>query len=44
MQRQGDFQIEGRPIGDALSEYMDRVDTTRDLWHGIRDGLSQRRR
>ena len=44
MQRQGDFQIEGRLIGDALSEYMDRVDTTRDLWPGIRDRLSQRRR
>ena len=44
MQRQGDSQIEGRLIGDALSEYMDRVDTTRDLWPGIRDRLSQRRR
>ena len=37
-------RIEERLIGDALSEYMDRVEATRDLWPGIRDRLSQRRR
>ena len=44
MQRQGDSQIEERLIGDALTEHMDRVDATRDLWPGIRDRLIRRRR
>ena len=39
-----DSQIEGRLIGDALSEYMDRVDIGRDLWPGISDRLHQRKR
>ena len=43
MRHQGDSRIEGRLIGDALAEDMDRVDATRDLWPGIRDRLSQRR-
>ena len=41
---QGDSPIEGRLIGDTLSEYMDRIDATRDLWPGIRDRLSWRKR
>ena len=44
MIHRGDYQIEERLIGDALSEYMDRMDATRDLWSGIRERLSQRRR
>ena len=38
------FQIEERLITDTLSEYMDSVDTRRDLWPGIHDRLSQPRR
>ena len=44
MRNQGDSRIDERLIGDALTEHMDRVDPTRDLWPGIRDRLSQRRR
>ena len=44
MRDRGDFRIEERLIADTLSEYMDRVDTGRDLWPDIRDRLSQRRR
>ena len=44
MQRQGDSQIEERLIGDSLTEHMDRVEATRDLWPGIRDRMSRRRR
>ena len=44
MQRQGDSQIEERLIGDSLTEQMDRVEATRDLWPGIRDRLIRRRR
>lgn len=43
MRNQGDSRIEERLIGDALTEHMDRVDLTQDLWPGIRDRLSQRR-
>ena len=44
MQRQGDSPIEERLIGDSLTEHMDRVEATRDLWPGIRDRMSRRRR
>ena len=44
MRNQGDYWIEERLVGDALSEYMDRVDATRDLWPGIRERVVNRRR
>ena len=44
MRNQGDYWIEERLVGDVLSDYMDRVDATRDLWPGIRDRLVKRRR
>ncbi len=44
MRDRGDPQIDERLISDTLSEFIDRVDTGRDLWPGIRDRLSQRRR
>ena len=37
-------QIEERLISDTLGEYLDRVDTGRNLWPGIRDRVSQPRR
>ena len=43
MRNRGDSQIDERLIQDALTERIDRVDTTRDLWPGIRDRLNQRR-
>ena len=43
MRNRGDTLIEERLIQDALTEHIDRVDATRDLWPGIRDSLSQRR-
>ena len=36
--------IEERLIGDALAEYIGRVEPNRDLWAGVRDRLSQRNR
>ena len=44
MPSQSVFRIEERLIGDALTDHMDRIDDTRDLWPDIRDMLSQRRR
>ena len=44
MPSQSDSRIEGRLIGDALTDHMDRIDDTRDLWPDIRDRLRQRRR
>ncbi len=44
MRRRSAPQIEERLISDTLSEYMDRVDTGRDLWPEIRVRLSQPRR
>ena len=44
MREEADSRIDERLIGDALSEHMDRVDATRDLWPGVRDRLSQRSR
>ena len=43
MRNRGDSQIDERLIQDALTEHIDRVDATRDLWPGIRDRLNQRR-
>ncbi len=39
----GDPRIEERLIGDALNEYMNRVDIGRDLWPTISDRLSRRK-
>ena len=36
--------MDERLISDTLSEFIDRVDTGRNLWPGIRDRLSRRRR
>ena len=44
MRNQGVSRIEERLIEDALTEQIDRVDATRDLWPDIRDRLSERRR
>ena len=44
MPSQSDSRIEERLIGDALTDHMDRIDDTSDLWPDIRDRLSQRRR
>ena len=44
MLHRGDYQIEERLIGDALSEYMDRVNATREIWPEVRERLSRRRR
>ena len=43
MRNQGVSRIEERLIEDALTEQIDRVDATRDLWPDIRDRLNQRR-
>ena len=40
----GGRQIDERLISNTLSEYMDPVDTGHDLWPGIHNRLSQRRR
>ena len=42
MLHRGDYQIEERLIGDALSEYMDRVNATREIWPEVRERLSRR--
>ena len=44
MLHRDDPRIERRLIGDALSEYMDRVDIGRDLWPSISDRLCHRKR
>ena len=44
MQNRGDSLIDERLIQDALTEHIDRVDATRDLWPDIRDRAGQRRR
>lgn len=44
MRNRDEARIEERLIQDSLTEHIDRVDDTRDLWPGIRDRLSQRRR
>ena len=44
MRDEANSRIDERLIGNALTEHMDRVDATRDLWPGICDGLSQRTR
>ena len=44
MRNQGVSRIDERLIQDALTEQIDRVDATCDLWPDIRDRLSQRRR
>ena len=43
MRNRDEARIEERLIGDSLTEHIDRVDDTRDLWPGIRDRLHQRR-
>ena len=43
MQYRGDSLIDERLIKDLLSEHLDHVDATRDLWPGIRDRLSKQR-
>ena len=43
MRNQGDSRIDERLIADALTDHLDRVDPTRDLWPGVRERLSQRR-
>ena len=44
MGHRGDPQINEKLISDTLHEYLDSFDTGRDLWPGIRERLSQRRR
>ena len=39
MQNQGDSLIDERLIQDSLTDHIDRVDATRDLWPVIRDRL-----
>ena len=43
MRNRDEARIEERLIEDSLTEHIDRVDDTRDLWPGIRDRLHQRR-
>ena len=44
MQNRGDSLIDERLIQDTLTENIDRANATQDLWPGIRDKLSERRR
>lgn len=44
MRNRDEARIEEQLIQDALTEHIDRVNDTRDLWPDIRDRLSQRRR
>ncbi len=44
MRHNDDPQIEDQLIGDALSTYLDRVDTRRDLWPSIHSRLQAERR
>ena len=43
MRNRDEARIDERLIADTLTDHMDRVDPTRDLWPGIRDRLSQPR-